>query len=172
MSDWKMKFYKVKVDSPYNERLKHAARCGEIILKVNEELGEEFDFPKVSDVYLFVDDYFRVMDDMTDVQRKLFTKEGKLKKSTKLGKVIFASYQDKLKARGLTDFTTEKRVNFAFGFYKTSREQLFHTLRNQDERYIKTDVSLSKDALQNVVEITEVDFLQAQLEIAKSREVD
>ena len=100
---------------------------------------------------------------LTDEQRKQFKKDGVAKKNSKIHK----RYIELVTAAGLNVTYSPSTVHFMYGMMMRSNRETLQRMRIRDDYYIKTDCDFGRNTEAYLDEITEVDYLQVQLDAAK-----
>lgn len=114
--------------------------------------------------------------DLSELQgdsKKLFTKEGKLKKNLNEAKKIKELYLEFIEDVGLSQYVDLHLINFIHGIIRTSDQQRIESFISSDGvNYIKANYNLlDRDKSSGSIEpITEIEFEETYLKELKRRE--
>lgn len=133
--------------------------------RVSELLGQKIERMAFDTKQLFVD-YF----DLSDDNKQLFTKDGRLKRNLNKSKEIHREYLRIIKDEGLTDFMELGRINFIYGVMRMQGQELEYFATLENDIYYKADFDLEKRSNGNVIPISEVEYQETYLNELKRRE--
>ncbi|TYS60501.1 hypothetical protein FZC76_21765 [Sutcliffiella horikoshii] len=102
--------------------------------------------------------------------RKLFTKDGRLKSNTKRAKEIRKAYLDIVESQGLTEFRELRMINFSYGVMRSRGQKLESYISSEGDIYFRADFDLAKRSDGSVESITEVQYQEKYLKELKKNE--
>jgi Na+/phosphate symporter len=136
----------------------------DVIHKVAVLLGED----DVKEMALLTDELWINLDQITkEENKKLFTKNGKLKSNTKRAKETLESYKQIVSDEGLSDFQELRIINFMYGAMRTQGQHLESFATSENDIYYKADFDLEKKTRGLVEPITEIEYEEKYLEELK-----
>ncbi len=163
-----MKYFKTIENSDFHKALKKNEQQNKdwdsMIDFVSEILGE----PELKDIYmspkLMVD-----VSKLNDENKKLFKNNGEIRMNTKVGKVLNAKYEEKLKELGLDNYKTLSTIFFSYGFLRSHRSQKQNQFQDDDLIvYFESNAPWTeRDYTNQLEEITEEEYYEARLSLAK-----
>lgn len=162
--------FKIKRGTKYDQAVKKhfssLVRWKNVIRKIGELLGESI--TKIAqhpgELYLDLNEL------KNEENKKLFTKEGKLKGNVKKAKQLSLKYKNIIDEEQLTDFQALGHINFTYGVMRYERQQLKYFVTSDDDIYYKADFNLGERAKGLVIPITEIEYEEKYLEELKKRE--
>jgi hypothetical protein len=162
--------FKIKPGTNYDKEVKrHFAllpKWGNVFDKVGELLGE-----KITQMALSTDElYLDISELKKEDNKKLFTKDGKLKKSSKGAKQILDNYKAIIKTEGLEDFQELRFINFSYGVMRLRGQKLESFRTSEDDIYYKADFDLEKKTDGMVIPISQIEYEEKYLEELKKQE--
>lgn len=163
-----MKYFKTIENSDFHKTLKKNKQQNKdwdaMIDFVSGILGE----PELKDIYM--SPKLRVdVSLLKDENKKLFKQNGEVKLSNKVGKVLNAAYEGKLKELGLDDYMDIRTILFVYGFLRNHRSQKQNQFQNDDWIvYFESNAPWTeRDCTDQLEEITEEEYYEARLSMAK-----
>lgn len=113
--------------------------------------------------------YIDIKEIHSEENKKLFTKNGKLKTSTNRGKEIAKQYYSFIQEEKLSDFKDLQLINFAYGVIRLQGQKLERFVSSEHDIYYKADFNLEERAKGLVFSITEVEYEEKYLDELKKR---
>ena len=166
----KTQCFKIKRGTDFDKDIKQHFELfnnwGNVLDKVSELLDEKI--TKLAfDPHRFIIDPFEI----TDVEtRKLFKKDGEVKKNSGKAKELLNKYIQITKEEGLENYTDLRLINFAHGAMRTAGQSLESFKTSENDIYYKCDFDLEKSTGGSVVPITEIEYEEKHLEELKKRD--
>ena len=133
---------------------------------VGELLGEKITKMAVNPEELYID----LNEVKNPENRKLFTKDGKLKGNTKKAKEVGEEYRKIVYATGLSEFKDLGTIRFIYGVMRYHGEKLESFTDGEGMIYHKADFDLEKRSHGNVEPITEIEYEERYLETIKKKQ--
>lgn len=164
--------YKSNPESEYGKAVKQYLELlplwERVSERVSELLGEKITRMATDAEELYVDTM-----QVGDENRKLFTKDGKLKSNSKKANEIRVKYKEIIEDVGLKDFKDMRLINFIYGVMRTSdRQSLESFMSSEGGIYLKANYDmLYREKLDDsILHITEIDFEEKYLSELKKKE--
>lgn len=161
-------------DSAYGKAMKEYFELlplwADVVDRVGELLGKE-----ITKMAHEVEELWIDTDEVDKETAKLFTKDGKLKKNSKLANNIRKEYLKIVEDVGLKDFKDTRYINFVYGVMRTSRQQTLESFRSsENDIYFKADFDLLGREKSNgsIEPISQIQYEEKYLEELKKRESD
>lgn len=163
-----MKYFKTIENSDFHKALKKNEQQNkdwDIMIDLVSKILEE---PELKDIYmspkLMVD-----VSKLNDENKKLFKNNGEIRMNTKVGKVLNAKYEEKLKELGLDNYKTLSTIFFSYGFLRSHRSQKQNQFQDDDRIiYFESNAPWTeRDYTNQLEEITEAEYYAARLSLAK-----
>lgn len=165
--------YKSNSKSEYGKAVKQYLELlplwGIVSERVSELLGE-----KITRMATDVEELYIDTMQVGDENRKLFTKDGKLKSNSKKANEVRMKYKEIIEAVGLKDFKDMRLINFIYGVMRTSNQQSLESfMSSEGEIYLKANYDmLYREKLgNNILQITEIEFEEKYLSELKKKEI-
>lgn len=102
--------------------------------------------------------------------KRLFTKDGKLKGNSKAAKTVREEYLKILKEEGLEDYQELGLIHFSYGLMRMNGQSLERFRTSEDDIYYKADFDLGAKVGDILEEITEVEYQEKYLEELKNKD--
>lgn len=162
--------FKIKRGTNYDKAVKEhflqLPKWKNVSTKVSELLGEE-----ITKLGFVTDDLYVDLSELTKEENKrLFTKDGKLRGNLKRAKQIRLDYQDIIKEEGLSEYKDLSRINFVYGFIRTRGQELESYRTSEDDIYYKANFDLEKRAKGLVEPISHIEYEEKYLEELKKQD--
>ncbi|MFO1442963.1 hypothetical protein KDN24_06995 [Bacillus sp. Bva_UNVM-123] len=153
-------------DKAIKKHFKLRSKWDSVFQKVGELLGENITKMAIETEYLFVD----INEIQNENNKKLFTKDGKLKSNSKRAKQILNDYKEIIKTEGLSEFENLSLINFTYGVMRRRGQSLKSFVTSEDDIYYQADFDLEKESNGLVIPISEIEYEEKYLEELKKRE--
>lgn len=164
--------YKSISDSDYGKAIKQyvelSARWGGVLEKVSDLLNESVTKMARDPKELYID-----VNEVTKETRKLFTKDGKLKKNSKKANDLRKEYMEITKGLGLSEYEEKGLINFHYGIMRTCNTQRLESFVSSDGvNYMKANFDLNslRDVSSYIKPISEIEFEETYLNELKKKE--
>lgn len=163
--------FKIKRDTDYDKAIKkhfeQRPLWKEVFSKVNDILGET----EITEMATVTDALWIDTEQLKNSENvKLFTKDGKLKTTTKKGKEILQKYKEALVEAGVSDFQELRVINFTYGVMRLSGQNLESFVTSENDIYYKGDFDLVERSRGLVVPISEIEYEEKYLEELKKKD--
>lgn len=165
-----MKYYRVKPESAYYQAILKARKAKDLLREIATKVQEHFQLPYSPSWSITPAYYFHEIEVLNDDQLKAFKKDGRPKKSNKLGAQIIAFHRELIGKAGLEGLLTESDINFSYGVMRWSHNETLERLNGLDTMYIKTNSSLVSSKDDFLEEITEAEYVKAYLAAVEAKE--
>ncbi len=164
--------FKIKRGTEFDQSVKHhfelADKWENVFPKVSELLDEE-----ITMMVLTTDNLIIELDEIKKPEnKKLFKKDGALKKNLKEANQLRKNYQKIIKDEGLEDYQELRYINFVYGIMRRRGEELKSFRTSENDIYYKADFDLEKRSSGNVTPISEVEYQEKYLEEIKKKEAE
>lgn len=164
------KCYKTKPGTEYAAAVKEhfdiKPKWKNMFSVVSDLLGE-----KIERIAFVADELVIEPSDIKNEQkRKLFTKDGYLKKNMKKSREILDQYKQAIKDNGLEGYKDLGRINFSYGIYRAAGQEFRSFGTSEGELYFKADYDLNSRADGLLEEISEIEYEEKYLYEIKKRE--
>lgn len=148
-------------DKAVKKHFKQRELWKDVFLKVSELLGE-----KISKMAFVTNELWIDTTELTDSEnKKLFSKDGKLKNNSKRAKEIREKYIQIINEAGLSDFQELRNINFAYGVMRMQGQNLESFVTSEYDIYYKAQ------RCKGLVEpITEIEYEEKYLEELKKNQ--
>lgn len=160
-------FFKIKKNTRFDNEIKGhfsmRSKWDNVFSKVSELLGEEITKMALDPEELIID----VSQLNKDENKKLFTKDGCLKKNLNAAKNIRQNYKEIVKKGGLSDFKQLRFINFAYGVMRMRGQELKSFRTSENDIYYECDFDLEKQTNGLVIPISEIEYEEKYLEELK-----
>ena len=133
--------------------------------RVSELLGE-----KITEMALDTDELVISLDEIKNEQtKKLFTKNGVLRKNLKASNQLRKDYQRIIQEEGLKRYRELRFINFVYGVMRLSGQMLESFVTDEHDVYYRADFDLEKKTNGLVTPISEVEYQETYLNELKKR---
>lgn len=161
--------FKIKRGTDYDKAVKKHFELlplwNKVYREVSKLLGENITKLAYSTEELYIDPT-----ELTKPEnKKLFTKEGKLKANLKKAKTIREEYKKIIEQLGLTEYEELRFINFAFGVMRTRGQQMEMFRTSENDIYYKTDFDLERKTEGLVIPISEIEYQEKYLDELKKQ---
>jgi|SRR5690625_102436 len=166
----KSQCFVIKRGTDFHEAVKEhfelLPRWSEVFEQVSILLGEE-----ITKMTFDPDNLKIVPRELTNEDiKKLFTKDGRLKKNLKRSNELRKAYLEIIKEVGLTHFEDLSRINFSHGVMRLQGQSLESFRTTENDVYYKADFDLAARSEGQVVPISEIEYSETYLNELKKRE--
>lgn len=159
--------FKSKSGTEYDKAIKKhftlSKKWEEMYDKVGELLGE-----KITKLGLYVHepcvDYYELKN---EENKKIFKKDGTLKKSFKKSKQLLTDYKELIAKTGLEEYMSLAVISFSYNVMRRNGENLESFVTSDYDMYFKADFDLKERSNGMVVPITEIEYQEKYLEELK-----
>lgn len=153
-----------KLEQEINKYFSDLPKWVNVIKDVNEFMGESITRIGLDPQNLYIDP-----DELKKVEnKKLFTKDGRLKKSNlKRANALREIYKESVKMNGLQDFKEFDYICFTYGIYRTRGQRLERFGSKEVGVYFKANFDLEKRTNGMVEPITEIEYQETYLKMLK-----
>jgi len=136
-----------------------------VFQRLNDYLGENIKSMRLDPAILEIE-----TNDLTkEENKKLFTKDGRLKKNSNEAKELGKIYKSIISDLGLSIFKSLSYINFCYGVMRMSGEELESYTDDDGVIYFKADFDLVKRSGNAVEPITEIEYQEHYLELIKNK---
>ncbi|WP_379354847.1 MULTISPECIES: hypothetical protein [unclassified Paenibacillus] len=150
-------------DKAVKKHFEQKPKWKDVISKVGELLNE-----KINEMGLAPDNlWVNTREIHREENKKLFTKEGKLKTNSKRAKEIYNQYRNIVKETGLNDFQELRLIKFCYGVMRLQGQYLDSFVDSEYDIYYKADFDLAKRSKGLVTPISEIEYEEKYLEELK-----
>ncbi|UTR05417.1 hypothetical protein MM326_15065 [Alkalihalobacillus sp. LMS6] len=104
--------------------------------------------------------------------KKIFKKDGMLRKNLKVSKEIHEKYIEIIKSLGLEEYEEISTINFVHGAMRRKDQKLESFIANEDDVFYKGDFDLAKKTDGLVEPITLIEYQETYLAELKKREAN
>jgi hypothetical protein len=137
---------------------------------VFDKVGEILD-EKITRMAFETDElYLDISGIKKEENKKLFTKDGRLKKNSNRAKSVLGLYKDTIQDEGLSEFQDLRLINFTHGIMRLRGQKLESFKTSKDDIYFKADFDLESKSNGSVEPISEIEYEEKYLEELKNRE--
>jgi arabinogalactan endo-1,4-beta-galactosidase len=153
-------------DKAIKNHFKQLSKWKSVFNQVGELLGETITRMGTDKNELYVD----LNQIKNETNKKLFTKDGKLKGNSKAAKLVREEYLKILKEEGLDDYQELGLIHFSYGVMRMNGQSLERFRTSEDDIYYKADFDLADKVGDILEEITEVEYQEKYLEELKNKD--
>lgn len=155
-----------KFDKAIKKHFEQRPLWSNVIKKVGTMFGEN-----ITEIALLPEELWINLNQLkNEDNKKLFTKDGKLKSNTKKGKELIEQYKQIVSGEGLSDFQEYRLITFTYGIMRLAGQNLESFVTNENDIYYKADFDLAKRAKEYVEPITEIEYEEKYLEELKKKQ--
>lgn len=161
--------FKIKRGTDYDKAIKNhfelLPKWENVYKEVSSLLGED-----VTNLAFIPDELYI---DLTEIKnpenKKLFTKDGKLKGNLKKANDIREEYKKIIEKLGLSGFEELRFINFAYGVMRTRGQNLESYRTSENDIYYKADFDLEQKTKGLVIPVTEIEYQEKYLKELKKQ---
>jgi hypothetical protein len=155
-----------KFDQEVKKHFNQTPKWDNVFGKVGEILGE-----KITRMALTTDNLYIDTKELTkEENKKLFTKDGKLKSNSKLAKEVLKNFKTIVKEEGLEDYQELRMLNFIYGVMRRNGQNLESYRTSENDIFYKADFDLEAQSNGLVEPITHIQYEEKYLEELKKKE--